>query len=312
MNPFFSVIIPLYNKEKYIGQTIKSLLDQAYENFEVLIINDGSTDSSKEIVKHLIDKRCTIYDQKNEGASHARNRGVKNAIGQYIALLDADDFWHENHLLELKKLIETFPTAGLFCNNYEINYNEKFVRPAVFNFKYDDSFTIIEDYFNYSMINSIAWTSSVGFSKETFKNIGEFNTSLRTGQDIDLWIRFALKYSIAFNPSITMRYNNFDSSGLSKSEYNEDRYALINGFKTEEQKIPSLKKYLDMNRFALAIRCKLNNELELYKKLKKEIDYNNLNVKQNILIALPTFLLKLIKRFQRFLISIRIYLTSYS
>ncbi len=311
MSPFFSVVIPLYNKEKLIEQTLKSLLNQTFYDFEVIIVNDGSTDSSLKIAKNLIDKRFSIYNQENHGASQARNLGIQKSKGKYIALLDADDFWYNNHLLELKKLIETFPKAGLFCANYEINYNGKFIKHAAFNFNYDSKYLIVNDFFSANIINFIPSSSSSAFLKSTFTELGTYNLNLKSGQDIDLWIRFALKHDIAFNPNLTMRYNKFDDLSLSKSKYNIDRYEYINNYNTEEQHNTSLKLYLDINRYALAIRSKLNNEIKLYKKLKKEIDYKNLNFKQRALLKFPKFLLKLIKCFQQFLISKYIYVTSY-
>ncbi len=309
--PFFSVIIPLYNKEHLIETTINSLLNQSFKDFEAIIVNDGCTDNSLKKTEPLIDHRFKIINQKNHGASHARNTGIKQAKGEYIALLDADDFWYDNHLTELEKLIKTFPEASLFCNNYEINYNEKFIMAAVFNFNYENRPLIIKDYFKGSIINSVAWTSSVSFKKETFYKIGKFNLDLRTGQDIDLWIRFALHYSIAFNPKVTMTYNNFSSSNLSKSEYNNDRYNLISNYLIEERKDTSLKLYLDINRYALALRSKMNNQFELYQKLIKQINYKNLNLKQKILLKLPVPLLKFLKWFQIKLINKKIYLTAY-
>lgn len=310
--PFFSVVIPLYNKEHLIKQTIQSLINQSFKDFEVLIINDGSTDKSLEIVEKLIDNRFKIINQENKGASYARNRGINDATGTYIALLDADDFWYENHLLELRNLIFKFPQAGLYCNNYEINYNNNLIKPANFNFELESSPIIIKDYFKSSLVNSIAWTSSVAFMKMSFEKVGKFNLDLKTGQDIDLWIRFALNSKIAFNPIITMRYNNLNVNSLSKKEYNNDRYRLINGYKLEEQTNSSLKMYLDINRFAIAVRCKINNDLKLYKKLKNEIDYKNLKIKQKLLLNTPIILLKLIKRVQTFLIKQNIYINAFS
>jgi glycosyltransferase involved in cell wall biosynthesis len=309
--PFFSVVIPLYNKEDFVEQTINSLLNQLYTDFEVIIVNDGSTDNSLKKTESLIDDRFKIINQENLGASHARNRGIRQASGKYIALLDADDYWYDNHLLELKKLIETFPKSGLFCNNYEINYNEKFTKPATFNFNHNNESLIIEDYFSGSIINSVAWTSSVAFKKEVFNKVGKFNLELRTGQDIDLWIRFALYFNIAFNPIITMRYHNLNTNSLSKIEYNKDRYSLINNYNVEEQKNASLKLYLDINRYAVALRCKMNNDKKLYKKLIREIDYKNLNLKQKILLKTPLIILRLSKEFQNALMKKNVYLTAY-
>lgn len=309
--PFFSVIIPLYNKENLVEQTIKSLLSQLFTDFEVIIINDGSTDNSLKKIKHLTDSRFKVITQENKGASHARNLGIEKSEGKYLALLDADDFWYNNHLLELKKLIEKFPEAGLFCNNYEISYNKEFTQPATFNFKLEKQPIIIEDYFKSSIINSVAWTSSVGFLKSHFVKIGGFNPDFEIAEDIDLWIRFALNYSVAFNPKRTMRYHDFDSDSLSKKEHNNIRYNFINNYNEEEKNNPSLKLYLDINRYAVALRCKMNNEIVLYKKLKKEINYKNLNFKQKTLLMLPNFILKSIKKIHSFLKKNHIHLTAY-
>ena len=309
--PFFSVIIPLYNKEDFVEQTINSLLHQSHIDYEVIIVNDGSTDNSVKKIESLIDNRFKIINQKNLGASHARNNGIKASKGNYVALLDADDFWHGDHLLELKKLIEKFPSAGLFCNNYEVKRNEDFITSATFNFSFSKDYIIIKDFFEASTITFIPTSSSVAFLKSTFYDVGTYNISLRTGQDIDLWIKLGLKYKVAFNPKITMTYNIYDDNSLSKSKYNSDRYQLINNYNEEEKTNQSLKKYLDINRYALALRCKINKEVTLYKLLKSEINFNNLNFKQKTLINCPKSFLKGIKLFQQFLIKHNIYLTAY-
>ncbi len=311
MTSFFSVIIPLYNKENYIEDTLKSVLNQTFKDFEIIIVNDGSTDLSLKLLSTFNDKRIKIYTTTNQGVSSARNLGIKKAKAKYIALLDADDIWYNIHLEELNKTILKFPDSDLYCNAYEILLSKNIKKKANYNIINISAPTIVSDFFKSSMVSSIAHTSAVAFSKKAFNFIGGFNEELRSGQDTDLWIRFALQKVIVFNPNITMIYNNIVENSLSKSSYNQDRYKSIKGFIKEEINNTSLKKYLDVNRFALAIRCKINNELELYKKLKKEIDYKNLNFKQKILLKFPKILLKLIKRFQQFLISKNIYVTSY-
>ncbi|NNK83919.1 MAG: glycosyltransferase [Flavobacteriaceae bacterium] len=310
--PFFSVIIPLFNKEKHIEHSLKSVLLQEFNDFEIIIVNDGCTDKSLDVISQINDKRIRIINQNNLGVSVARNKGISEAKADYIALLDADDIWHTNHLKELKRLINTLPNAGLFCANYEIVYNEKLCLPAKFNFTYNDKCIIVKDYFKASIINSVAWTSAVCFTKESFIEIGEFDTHLKTGQDIDLWIRYALKYKIAFNPKITMTYNIHVSKSLSKEEYNEIRYQYINKFEDEEKNNSSLKIYLDINRYALAIRSKINNDINIYKKIKNEINYKNLNFKQKLLLSTPRFLLVSIKQFQQILKRNNVYLTAYN
>lgn len=309
--PFFSVVIPLYNKEDFIEKTLKSVLNQTFKDFEIIIIDDGSTDESYQIVSQFQDPRIIKVQQENKGVSVARNVGVQYAKSEYIALLDADDSWYENHLFELKKQIILFPDAGLYCNNYEVFYKKNICRKAKFNFHYNNNCVIVKDYFKASIINPIAWSSAVGFSKEKFNSIGKFNTDLKTAQDLDLWIRFALQFKVSFNPIITMSYKLYVNNSLSKNEFNNMRYDFITSYSKEEQLYPSLKTYLDVNRYAVAIRSKMNNEIELYKKLEKEIDYKNLNFKQKILLKFPKFLLKFLKRFQHYLISKKIYLSAF-
>ncbi|MFI1743624.1 glycosyltransferase family 2 protein [Thalassobellus sediminis] len=310
--PYFSVIIPLYNKENFIESTLKSVLNQDFQDFEVIIVDDGSTDKSLETVKLIKDSRIAIIQQTNKGVSFARNKGIQIAKANYIALLDADDFWHTNHLSELKKQINLFPDAGLYCNNYEVLYSNNTCKKASFNFKFNENCIIVEDYFKASIINPVAWTSAVGFSKSKFTDIGEFNTLLKTAQDLDLWIRFALNYKVSFNPKITMTYKLYIDNSLSKNEYNAIRYDFINNYREEEENNPSIKLYLDINRYAVALRCKINKEIILYKKLKSEIDLNNLNFKQKTLLRLPIFVLKFNKKIHKFLINKNIYISTYS
>ncbi|PWH81810.1 glycosyltransferase family 2 protein [Algibacter marinivivus] len=307
---FFSVVIPLYNKELFIEQTISSLLKQSFTDFDVIIVNDGSTDSSLEKLKPLVDKRFKIINQKNKGASYTRNLGINESTGNYIALLDADDYWYPNHLSELKKLIEIFPNAGMFCNNYQVYYSDNVVRSAKLNFDYGNDCLIVNDFFKASITNSVAWTSAVAFKKNVFSLVGGFNTKLKTAQDLDLWIKMALKYDIAFNPTITMSYKFHVENSLSKSNYNEIRYEFINNFSNEEKKHPSLKLYLDVNRFAVALRCKLNDEKKLFKKLKSEIDLNNLNFKQKLLLNSPKIIVKILKYIHRILVKNGLYFSA--
>lgn len=110
----FSIIIPLYNKAHTIIRTINSVLSQVYTDFELIIIDDGSTDGSKELISQSFnDKRISIYSQKNSGVSASRNRGVNLAKGEYIAFLDADDEWMPYYLQTVSDNIKTYPNVGL-------------------------------------------------------------------------------------------------------------------------------------------------------------------------------------------------------
>jgi glycosyltransferase involved in cell wall biosynthesis len=107
--PLISVIIPLYNKEQFIEATLLSVLNQTFSDYEIIIINDGSTDKSVEVVNSFDDNRIILYTTKNKGVSHARNFAISKANSDLIALLDGDDQWEPTHLENLYKLYTNFP-----------------------------------------------------------------------------------------------------------------------------------------------------------------------------------------------------------
>src|SRR3546814_1127294 len=112
-SPRFSVIIPLFNKGKHIESTLESVQAQTFEDFEVIVVDDGSTDSGPDVVRKFASARIRMITQANAGVSAARNRGVSEAKGENIAFLDADDIWTPQHLSELNRLIDAYPMRGL-------------------------------------------------------------------------------------------------------------------------------------------------------------------------------------------------------
>ncbi|MDF5719075.1 MAG: glycosyltransferase family 2 protein [Rhizonema sp. PD37] len=121
-----SVIIPVYQVEKYIAATIKSVLEQTYTNFELIIVDDGSTDKSREICQQFTDPRIKILCQENRGVAAARNTGIRNAQGEYLALLDADDLWLPEKLAKHVAHLETSPSVGVsFCRSAFIDEQDK-------------------------------------------------------------------------------------------------------------------------------------------------------------------------------------------
>ena len=117
-----SVVIPLYNKEQSIAATIQSVLAQTYTDYEIIVVDDGSTDNSLKVVQERVseleNERVRIIHQENAGVSAARNKGILESKGKYIAFLDADDLWAPNYLATLAALIADFPNAGLYSLGY--------------------------------------------------------------------------------------------------------------------------------------------------------------------------------------------------
>lgn len=309
--PFFSVVIPLFNKEDHIKNTLDSVLNQSFTDFEVIIVDDGSTDKSFSVIRSITDKRIQLYQQQNQGAAHARNYGIAQSKSNYIALLDADDFWQPNHLEELRKSIDKFPDADLFCNAYTLKLKNNFTHNASYNLTLTDEIILIEDYFEASNIHPIAWTSAVAFSKSSFLTLGGFDKTVLSGQDLDLWIKYGLHGKIIFNPKVTTCYDKTVNNSLSKENHRLEKYKLFNRFANDEKKHPSLKKYLDLNRYSIAIHSKYHNDTATLKKLKHAISLKSLNFKQRLLLRAPNFLVIGLKQFQDYLISKNIYLTAF-
>lgn len=311
--PFFSVIIPLYNKADFIKNTLKSVQKQTFDDFEIIIVNDGSTDESLKIVKQLNDKRIHIVNQNNQGASAARNKGVRLANAEWIALLDADDIWHKNHLEELFKNIKKLKNVDLVSNAYQIKLNSSYIKTPTYSKKVPESISFIRDYFEYSYIDPLFWTSSIGFKKTCFDEIKGFDETLKTGQDLDLIIRFTLKnYSLGYNPKNTLLYQRYTQENLSSKVSLIEKQKYIDKHRSIENKYRSLKKYLDINRYSLALQAKMNGQLKLYKKVKSEIDLKNLNFKQKSLLNLPSQMLRYLKFIQLKLISFGIYKSAFN
>lgn len=195
----FSVVIPLYNKELSVRNTINSVLDQTFKEFEIVIVNDGSTDNSLEIVQQFKDDRIRIIDKPNGGVSSARNRGIKEAKYDWIAFLDADDLWMENHLSILKNMVIKYPKYKVFTTSF-IRSTEKN------NGVQDDSIFVIENYFKEVIKDHVTWTSVICVNKKVFDDVGVFNEQLNRGEDLDLWARIGREYRYVKSNLVTAIY----------------------------------------------------------------------------------------------------------
>ena len=310
--PLISIVIPLYNKERFIKETLDSVFNQSFTDYEIIIVNDGSTDSSVFIVNAIDDQRITVLSNQNKGVSHARNFGISKANSDLIALLDGDDLWEQNHLENLYNLYEKFPDCGLYATAYNKKYFNGEKIKASYNGLAKEYFGIIEDYFSASIKDGIAWTSAVLIPMKTFRKVGVFDEEMRSGQDTDLWIRIALKDSVAFSSIassnkiiLAPKYH------LSYSTNRIDRLKLFEKFKAVDIPTASFKKYMDLNRFSVAIERKVAKDYSNFRRLRKEIDPLSLNFKQRIIVNMPSILIGLLKRFQNTLLRFNTYLSPF-
>ena len=146
----FSVVIPLYNKEKYIYDCLMSVANQDYTASEIIVINDGSTDDSLIVINKLEQNisNLVVVNQKNGGEAVARNTGIKKTRYEYIVFLDADDFWLPNHLSQINQLIHEYPDCELFCSQYCAimrNHKKKEMRLPIIN----GTHMRVSNYFDY-------------------------------------------------------------------------------------------------------------------------------------------------------------------
>lgn len=200
-----SVIIPLYNKEVYIKQTIENVLKQSYQEFEILVVDDGSKDNGPAIVKSFTDSRIKLIQKINGGVSSARNVGIQNAKYEYIAFLDADDIWLPNHLEEIHFLISTFADkASLFATNFSRKYSDGRV-VANRDYKEINRF-ILNNYYKTIFNKPIIHTSCVCVKKGALLSVGMFDERFSNGEDIELWGRLSKKFKIAISSKVTEFY----------------------------------------------------------------------------------------------------------
>ncbi len=200
-SPVASVIIPLYNKAPHIARTIRSVLCQTEQNFEIIIVDGQSTDEGPTIVRLFEDERIVLLEQRGKGVSSARNEGVSHSESDFIAFLDADDEWGPNHLQILLRLREKYPNAGAYTTAYSIISPKSKPRMAVYYGIPGRPWEgLIPSYFKSAAWGSSPiWTSAVGIPKQIVEEMGGFATGVCWGEDIALWGRIALKYPIAFS-----------------------------------------------------------------------------------------------------------------
>jgi len=199
--PKISVIIPVYNSKLYIKRAIESILCQTVQEFEIVIVDDGSTDNSISEINKIKDERIKIYQIKHGGVSIARNTGANLAQSDFIAFLDSDDEWTNIFIETVLKLKEKYPQAGIFAttsflikrDNQKLNENVLIFKDVLFE----------KNYFSYYLKNSeVIHIHGIALFKKIFNEMNGFNEKSAWGEDEDFIFRIALKYPIAYSYTI--------------------------------------------------------------------------------------------------------------
>lgn len=289
---FFSIITPLYNKQDLIATTLQSALAQSFTDFEIIVISDGSTDRSDDIVKNIADPRIVYYKTANRGVSAARNTGIGLAKGKIIAFLDADDIWESNHLQFIYNLYKENPTAGMLLSRYTIRIgNGKYIKPYFINVP-DDYNGIVQDFFWSSLVYRLAITSAVAVLKEVFALTGTFNTNVTHPEDTELWIKIALKFPVAITNAYTMVYNFDLPESWSRQKMKGRKLMDFNQFLKEEAVNKSLKAFIDIYRIEYALKFRIEGDVKNSQLLYRQAAPENIHYKTKLLFVTPPFILR--------------------
>ena len=235
----FSIIIPLYNKATFIGKAIHSVLAQTFREFELIIIDDGSTDDSLKNLQftiynlQLAEEKIRVIEQANQGVSTARNNGVKLAKYNYIAFLDADDWWGPTYLEEMKALIEEIPEAGLFASSYyKVKQGELIPARIGVNKGFEKGIINYFDAYSRSLYQPV-WTGAAIIRRTVFESEKGFKASLKMGEDFDLWVRVANKHQVALLNKSLAYYNqdvDVDNRAIGEKLYEPDQHMLFGDY----------------------------------------------------------------------------------
>jgi glycosyltransferase involved in cell wall biosynthesis len=205
---FFSVVIPLYNKEATVARAIQSVLSQTLQDFEIVVVDDGSTDNGARVVENIGDPRIRLIHQENQGVSSARNRGIAEAKHELIAFLDADDEWLPEFLETIRRMALRYPDCAIYATRYFLRTPSGKKMPAIICGLPDNFEGILDNYFEIAVrSHPPVCTSATCARKTALQHIGGFPVGVKSGEDLLTWARLAIKNKIAYFSSCMSIYN---------------------------------------------------------------------------------------------------------
>ena len=216
-SPTISVIIPLYNKEREIEGTIRSVLAQRLQPLEIVVVDDGSTDRSAALVEAIPSPLIRLVRQPNAGECAARNRAIAESRGELLALLDADDEWEEGFLEEVAALYREFPGCGIYSTAFRVVSHD-----GIFPAPTPTRRGIVENFFRDSAHRYVSIPSASAIPREVIDRVGGFPDGMKMGGDLYMWIKIAPRYPVCFSPQPLCRYSKV-ASNRSASTYTPER-----------------------------------------------------------------------------------------
>ena len=222
----FSVIMPVYNGEKFIDDAINSVCAQTYDNWELIIVNDGSKDNTADVLKkYEINSQIKIIHKENGGVSVARNTAISASKGEYIVFLDADDVWHTNHLEVMNELITEYPDAGLYATFTRTELiNGGIIEECKF-FKDKPDVVYLEDFFKAYHNDKSAMIFNITtacFSRKALDVTGLFPVGCAIGEDLELALRVAAYFPVVLSKKATGTYKKTNSTATKDISFDPD------------------------------------------------------------------------------------------
>lgn len=265
--PKVSVVMPLYNKAPFVERSITSVLGQSFENFELIVVNDGSTDNSEELVRNFSDPRIKLFSTVNRGVSCARNKALDSASGEWVAFIDADDEWSADHLMIIVNVIRENPQALIICDEYRgkgysfvsqlIESNSGWLTPSATS----DVSVVVFDYLN-ALVSGlfVVSCSSAMVRRSALEKYGvRFQEGMRYGEDLNFWIRLSRLGSFIYCDYPGSLYHRDDpNSGMNRRLRSGERaadlfFGLIKSDFTSAE-LDDIRKFLARERLKTAFR----------------------------------------------------------
>lgn len=201
VHPIVSVIVPVWNRERFIAEAIHSILAQTFTEFELIVVDDGSTDGTRNVVASIADPRLHCLHREHRGISAAMNAGLAVAKGRYIARLDSDDGWLPDMLSTQVALLEARSDVGLVYARGECTDSDW--RPLSMTWGYPLRYP--GETFRSMVYNDSTCNITVVCRRECFERVGTYDESLQTSEDLDMWLRVARHFEFAFTDQVLAR-----------------------------------------------------------------------------------------------------------
>jgi glycosyltransferase involved in cell wall biosynthesis len=305
-----SVVIPLYNKARHVRRAINSVLNQTFQDFEVIVVDDGSTDGGGEVVRQMADPRIRLIVQDNAGVSAARNRGILEAKSDLIAFLDADDEWLPCFLETVLGLRARHPGAGIYATAYRYCHGGNLWQPAFAHCCELPEGGLLNDYFRAALGAQPVWASAVMFPKHILQTVDGFPVGVARGEDLCVMARIALRYPVAWSPVVGATYHlSADNRACNKISSNLDFPAAMEIEAAEAVSSASgvsapssAAEYLAHQRLQIALNCYFVGRIpaawNLLRKTRCTVLFKRKRLFLHFLFYIPSGITRLFREFK--------------